>query len=314
MIINPIIPVVFMLLICVALTLLNLKKVKNKKILLIRILMIVILFLINLRIMIDEKFIDGSKEASNLDVIFIVDNTISMQANDEENDMTRLDFAKSMIENITNELKNSRFAVIKYDNVSRIYVPLTYDAKSVISYVDSILHLNLYAAKESSINYTYENLEYLLTNISENDKDAVVFYFTDGENTDDRQLKSFSDLSEHIYDGAIIGMGTSEGSKIPWDEYDGSTYYLQDSLTYSDLITKRDDETLKTVADDLGIYYATSDNSEIVYKLAKNIYNQSKKENIDNEISNYSDTYYYFTGILICLLFLNLVYYKHILD
>ena len=79
MIINPIIPVWIMAIICVFLLLLKRKGIVPY---IRQVMTIVLLFVINLRIMIPDDTVTYKKVEMNTHVIFVVDNTLSMVAQD----------------------------------------------------------------------------------------------------------------------------------------------------------------------------------------------------------------------------------------
>ena len=133
MIISPIIPVWLMIIVSVVLFLfIN----KRKPYIIIETLIIVLLFIINLRIMIPGKEQIDEKQ-TNLDVIFVIDNTISMNANDCNNN-TRMFCLKQDSEYIINNLEGARFAVITFNDTSNISIPFVRDEKLAVDTISLI--------------------------------------------------------------------------------------------------------------------------------------------------------------------------------
>ncbi|MCI8621610.1 MAG: hypothetical protein HFJ50_08010 [Clostridia bacterium] len=102
MIVNPIIPIWLMLIICTVLIFLI---VKNKEHKLKRVIIVTLLFVINLRIMLPNG--KNREISSNLDVVFVIDNTISMIADDYEGKVSRLEAVKEDMEFIVDKLNRS---------------------------------------------------------------------------------------------------------------------------------------------------------------------------------------------------------------
>ena len=91
MIINPIIPIWLMAVICIILLVLKRKGIFPY---IRQIIVILLLFVINLRIMIPDE-IEVSSPKIDAKVIFVIDNTISMNAVDYNGETERLEGAKT---------------------------------------------------------------------------------------------------------------------------------------------------------------------------------------------------------------------------
>ncbi|MCI8393807.1 MAG: hypothetical protein HFJ23_08835 [Clostridia bacterium] len=99
MIIHPILPIWLMLILCVILGIII---IKNRGNITRRMIIIALLFMINLRPMI--KTGDAKMVSSNLDVLFVIDNTISMVAEDYAGGIPRLTAVKRDTEYIIDKL------------------------------------------------------------------------------------------------------------------------------------------------------------------------------------------------------------------
>ena len=317
MMIFPMIPLLIMIPLCIGL--LYLIIVFKSKNYIVEILLVALLFFINLRVMLPLGGEGNVAVTNNYDILFVVDNTLSMNAIDC-NSGTRLEQAKKDAKFIAEELNGARFSVavmktrVNIGNntykTSYSILPYTRDINLVISTIDSMDVPNQYIAYGSNLNDSYETIETSFKHSSEQeDRVRVIFFLSDGEITTGDKLNSFSGLKNYISGGAVLGYGTSEGSKIKViDNYTGKESYLIDNTTYiGSAISKIDESNLKKIAKDLGVDYihvkGDYDVRDITYKLKTGI--QAKITGKDK--SKYNDTYYFLLiplfGLLIYLFF-----------
>lgn len=307
MFLNPIIPVWIMIIICVVLILiifLVLSKQKRnlieKNVRIVRIILIVMLiFVINLRPMIEMP--GQEVMLSNVNVLFVVDNTLSMLAEDYNGDTTRLSAVKEDISYIMGELSGASFAVISFDNTSKILCPFTADQETVEDVVSILNSVEWIYAKGSSLNFPKEKMEELLESASKKiEKRTICFFISDGEITDDSKLESYKSLSKYLSGGAVLGYGTEKGGKIRTDtEYE---FYLKDPDSYDDAISKLDEKNLNNIAEDLGIEYVHMDRQSNIDKILKPIKKAQVRESAVSKKNNGKDTYYYFVIPLLILM------------
>ena len=122
MITKPIIPLVIVIPLMLILLVVYLILVMKKRKIIYKILGILqmyllswlLAFLLNLRIM-DKKY-NATVEMKNLDVLFVVDTTISMWAEDYDGKDTRMEGVLKDTEYIIDELSGSNFGLIRFDN------------------------------------------------------------------------------------------------------------------------------------------------------------------------------------------------------
>lgn len=311
MIVKPIIPIILMVIICGIL--IFLAKTKNKYSYIRRIIIIILLFIVNLRIMIKSS--DVTIFNNNLDVLFIIDTTISMVAEDYNNS-TRLEEVKNDCKHVIEELGGARYAIITFNNESQIAIPYTTDTNTVSQYLNIIKVMDELYAKGSSLNTPMENMEYLLKSSSEKErKNRIVFFISDGEITNDEKLDSYSKLKKYITDGAVLGYGTKNGGEMKvFDAYSNTEVYIEDRTLdewpYPKAISKIDEDNLEKIAKDLDIDYIKMEKqSDIDDKLEeiRDKYLINDQENIEE---SYVDIYYIFVIPILILLIYELMTYK----
>ena len=269
----------------------------------IRIIAIVVLaFLVNLRIM-DKKY-NATIEMKNLDVLFVVDTTISMWAEDYNGKNERMEGVQADAEYIIDELSGSNFGLIRFDNRGQILAPFTQDHETVKDAFSTIKMPDRYYAKGSSLNNSYEELKELLDSSNKKaGRMTVLFFISDGETTDGSALMSFKELEPLIDAGAVLGYGTEDGGKMK-DTYGG---YIQDYETGKDAISKIDEESLKKIASEMDIDYIHMNSTANVKYLVESIKNGSSLTVEKADSVSYEDTYYIYAAILLALLVLEVV-------
>lgn len=301
MIINPIIPIWLLAIICVIIFVIRIKEKWGR----VRQFIIAgLIFAIGLRPMIPDGSVKTTE--SNLDIIIVVDNTLSMYANDYVDGQTRKDGVIKDCEYITNEIVGARYSVISFNNMSQIIVPFTTDIDMVNAAMETMPAMDPWYAQGSSLNTPKDDFLKQLKRSKEADGDrkTVVFFLSDGEITSDEKLESYAELSEYIDLGVVVGYGTKKGGTMTvQDIYTGKFENVVDNSTGEDAISVYDEENLKAIASDLGIEYVYQDGKTQL----KDIVNDA------NEIMDYvsveekegsSDIYYYFAIPLLLMLLL----------
>ena len=299
MIINPIIPVWVMLffipIFCVCLS-----HEKNKRIR--QLIIILLIFLINLRVMVRD---DNAEVISNdLDVLFVVDNTISMIAEDYNGDNTRLSAVKEDIKHIVEELEGAKFSIVTFDNAPKILLPYTRD-KDIIYESINIIQASTYVfARGTTLNTAIQGMETQLESSSKSENRArIVFFFSDGEITveDKVDTREFGALKDYISEGAVLGYGTGEGGHmyVKTDSF-GSYQYVK--YQGKKAVSKIDENNLELVSDSLGIDYINMNKHSNIDKKLSNIKDgvTYKFDVVDK--SSYQDTYYFLMVPLLGLL------------
>ncbi|MBR3211416.1 MAG: VWA domain-containing protein [Bacilli bacterium] len=304
----PIIPTIIMLIICVVLIIIILKSTKKAK----HIILVILLFFLNQRYMIPTD--TSSTTSNNIDVLFVIDKTISMNALDYQNNQRRLDGVKADCLKIMEELNGARFGIITFDNKARTLIPFTQDSYMAREAIEIIEPIGEWYAKGSSLNTPLEEIKKVLENEHKKapKRVKVLFFISDGEITDKSTLNSYASLNKYIQDGAVLGYGTKEGAIM---------YYIDDEdiqhpkqrlvmdTTVSpnkEAISKIDEKNLKQIATDLKIDYIHMDNTAKINEKIKKIKTQMEKEMNTIPITSYDDTYFILAPIILLLLVLDL--------
>lgn len=310
MTIQPIIPVLVLIIIFAGLFLgtafviiKNKSKTKDKILTLLRLSIIYVLaFVVGLRpCLIETKFEFSTK---NLDVLFVVDTTYSMWAEDYKEKKPRMSGAVKDIKYIMDELAGSNFALVTFDNQPKVISPFTQDKPYIETMLDLLEKPDISYSSGSDMSAPYNDLEALvLSSYRKEQRKTIVFFVSDGEITNNAELKDYSDLAQYIDGGAVLGYGTEKGGKMK----DGSGY-LYDEETHDDAISCMNEENLNKIAENMGIEYLNLNDGnnalknvvQMVLQISADVLEESDGAEI------YKDIYYFFAIPLALMLLLEL--------
>lgn len=306
----PIIPVPLMIIFCGILLFFAFRRKKK----LIPILIILLIFTINCRFM----FPSGTSKLAenNIDVLFAIDSTISMNAEDYNGDEKRLDGVKADCKKIIEELNGARFSLITFNNDAKVMIPFTRDADMTYQAIDIIQPVEKLYAKGTSLNTPKDTVLKALKDSHAKDPDRirVLFFISDGEITDDSKLESYSGMKKYIDNGLIMGYGTTSGgymkynSKYTFSKEDKEEYIMDYTGTkYGKALSQINESNLKKIASDTGLKYVHMDKQSRMTSKLKEIKEKMSFEMKSSNKTNYEDTYFY---LVFPLLFLIAIEFK----
>ena len=312
MIINPIIPVWLMGIICVFLLFLK----KKGKINYIRqIFIILLLFIINLRVMVKD---DNAKNvAPNVDIIFVVDNTISMLAEDYNGDGRRIDAVREDCMYIMKQFPGAAFSVVSFGDSVKRMTPYTVDTNMVIETIGLLNGQTEYYAQGTSLNEVLSEMEDILSN--DRDTYKLLFFISDGEITNEEELSSFPSLCEYIDDGAVLGYGTTDGGAMKVLKYSGDEdepqylYYYDDDYNKRKAISKIEESNLESIAKDFDVDYIHMSTQSEIYDKINSLQAEAEdfmSEDEEDLKNGYVDIYYIFVIPFVVLLIIDYIYYR----
>ena len=312
MIINPIIPVWLMGILCILLLFFKRKGIFHY---IRQILILILLFVINLRIMVPGK--DVNNLSSRVDILFVIDNTISMLAEDYDGDSRRIDAVKEDCKYIMEQFPGASFSVVTFGNTVKKMMPYTIDSNMALQAIEVLNGQTEYYANGTSLNDVMSELDDILKN--ERDTYKMIFFISDGEVINSEELKSYEELEQYVDAGVVLGYGTKKGGAmrpikfLGDDEEPEYLYYYDDDYNEVKAISKIDEENLKQIAEDLGIDYVhmtkQSEINDEIKKLQKEIGKHGAYDENESK-KGYVETYYFFVIPLLFLLIFDYVYYK----
>lgn len=205
---------------------------------------------------------------SNAEIFFVVDRTGSMAAEDYGPDaVPRLEGVRHDVDAIVEAFPGARYSIIAWDSQATRQLPLTTDARAVRSWTDTLRQELTPFSTGSQVDRPLGALAEALTGAAERSPSNVrlVYFLSDGENTDgedssaDATLESFAPLAPLVDGGAVLGYGTSEGGRMRvWDGITPTAeapYITDPTQGGAEAISRIDEVTLRTIADQLGVPY-----------------------------------------------------------
>ena len=315
MIINPILPIPVMAVISIIYLAFCRKGIGN---FIRQFFIVLLLFVINLRIMVGSPVVKTME--ANMDVLFVIDNTISMLAEDYDGNNRRIDGVKRDVEMIIDTLAGAEFGVVTFDNNAQQRIPFTNNKENVMQAINSINGLSEMNANGTSLNTPIRLLEDILSQ----DEDAVriVFFISDGEITSDEELESYKDIGEYVDGGAVLGYGTSRGGEMQVSQYydyeeADYLYYYDDDYNRVKAVSVIDEGNLKSIARDLGVsYYHFTSSEDFEDKFQDdledivNLMSGEMEVTDSDSLEGYEDTYYWLLIPLSGLLLADYIIYR----
>ncbi|MDR2508828.1 MAG: VWA domain-containing protein [Candidatus Ancillula sp.] len=267
-----------------------------------RVLIVVCLFLITVGPSISEP--QEKTTLTNLDVIFVIDTTSSMSAEDGSSSSdstmeTRLATAKNDIVTLSYLLPPAKYSTILFNSSAYLQLPLTEDVTILRRYVDTITPEISRYSTGTSLMTPFSTISQTIDNaIDAFPRDRVVLIFmSDGD--DNSEYHDYSDyygFSNDIYAGGVIGYGTTDGAHMKEYSADVSSTmnlqyvlngktenvqnmqsnvepaYIMDPTTGQEAISKLQDESLKSIAKNIGIPYVHRSAEQSIRNLANKIH------------------------------------------
>ncbi|MCM1287196.1 MAG: VWA domain-containing protein [Clostridium sp.] len=306
---RPMIPIWLMACLCVGMLFL---KRKGAFAYIRQIVIVLLLFIINLRPMFPGEAVTTGEKRTNIKVLFVIDDTISMLAEDCRGTNTRLDEVKKDCEYIVSQLSGASFGVVSFHNSTTILSPYTSNTRHIVNTISAIYPLDDFYARGSSLNTPKELTLSMLKRVREKEDDKIILFFiSDGEITDGSTLESYSELKDYVDGGAVLGYGTKEGGHMHVESfYEDEPIELQDTSTYpyKPAVSRLDEENLMQIAGDVGIdYIHMADIDEIAPALEKiknmeTVVSSAGKTIKTKDIEGAREIYYYFAIPLLLLL------------
>jgi len=251
---------------------------------------------------------------TNVEAFIVVDRTGSMAAEDWAGGEPRLDGVRADVPALTEVFPGSRWSIIAWDSRATRQLPLTTDARAVVSWAETLRQeLTMYSAG-SAIDRPAATLAEALAGAAERNPENVrlVFFLSDGENTDgdasaaDASVDAYAPLAGLVDGGAVLGYGTEAGGRMR--EYDGSADpnqpWIQDTTQtpHADAVSRIDEENLRDLAGVLGVPYLHRGAPGGLEVVAEGVDVETIVEDGRTTVNVYRDVYWPFVWIVVGLL------------
>ncbi|MDZ5621900.1 VWA domain-containing protein [Nocardioides sp. HM23] len=197
-------------------------------------------------------------QLSDIEVLVVVDRTRSMAALDYQGG-PRVYGAQRDLEELADALPGARFAFLTYGTDVELELPFTSDATTFRAAIETLRLEGPFDGSGSRADRPLEAMRDILERADEQhpDRQRVVVFVGDGENTADGEQASFAELEDLVDAGVVLGYGTEEGAKMPEsDDLSTDDGYIYDQERGEDAVSRIDEDNLRSIASELGIDYA----------------------------------------------------------
>ena len=226
-----------------------------------RTLMVLLLLVVALR---PVTPIEGEQtQRMNANVFFVVDRTGSMNAEDYAGEQPRLEGVKQDMQQVMSMTEGARYSIIAFDSTATEQLPLTTDAGAAKAWVDTLTTEPTAYSTGSNVDRPLPSLLREISDAKREDPDSsvLVYFLSDGENTDEQDSESFSQASGVIDGGAVLGYGTAEGGPMKAQGGEDHGEYITGPDGQQG-ISSIDEQQLQAIAGGMGVPYLHRDDPE----------------------------------------------------
>jgi Ca-activated chloride channel family protein len=215
--------------------------------------------------------------------------------------ISRFEAGKKIIKGLLKELETDRVSLVVFSDGAFTLLPLSNDYDLFNSILDNI-----------DFNYTSgggtdlgEAIKISMKRFSKMEKEdsKTILLLSDGEEQNQNSIKEAETAKKAGAKIITIGLGTTEGSKIPL----GKDFYGKESYkTYmgEEVISKLNDKNLKEIAKKTGSYYFEVNNDNISEKLHNLIQEAKEKSYKTTKNTQYQEFFQIFILIALLLFFI----------
>ncbi|MFV0572986.1 MAG: vWA domain-containing protein [Xanthomarina gelatinilytica] len=236
-----------------------------------------------------------------VDIVFAVDVSKSMLAEDIA--PNRLEKAKQLVTQIINNLASDRVGIIAYAGKAFPQLPITTDYASAKMFLQN-MNTDMLSSQGTAIN---EAIELAKTYYDGDEQtNRVLIIISDGEDHSEDAANVAEEASEEGIRIFTIGVGDAKGGPIPIKRNGIVLNYKKDSNGET-VITRLDEETLKTIANEANGAYLNGKNTNEVVENIRDILNKmDKKEFEAKQFADFKDQFQWFLAFAIAFLFLEI--------
>jgi Ca-activated chloride channel homolog len=245
------------------------------------------------------------REFSGTNIIFVLDTSKSMLANDVR--PNRLELAKMSILELLKSLSGDQVGLIAFAGTAFLQCPSTsdYDAFKL-----ALQATNTQIIPKGGTNLSAAMLLAAQTFDPQSHYKQIML-LTDGENLSGDAIKTAKDLATQGVVVHTIGIGSTSGTPISITNERGLNEYMKDSEGNT-IFTKLDEATLQQIAQlTHGIYMPLGNAGEGLQNIYKMVLKSLPKESFESVEKLPIERYAWFAGIALILLALEPLFYSN---
>ena len=238
-----------------------------------------------------------------VDIVFAIDVSKSMLAEDVA--PNRLEKSKQLVTQIINNLASDRVGIIAYAGKAFPQLPITTDYASAKMFLQS-MNTDMLSSQGTAIDEAIQ----LSRNYYDDDEQTnrVLIIISDGEDHNDLSVEVAETASEEGIKIYTIGVGSEKGGPIPLKRNGVVMSYKKDQNDET-VITRLNQETLRTIANKAnGDYVNGNQTADVVKQIRDALNAMDKKEFEAKEFAEYKDQFQWFLGIGLFFLILDILF------
>lgn len=237
-----------------------------------------------------------------VDIVFAVDVSKSMLAEDIA--PNRLEKAKQLVTQIINNLASDRVGIIAYAGKAFPQLPITTDYASAKMFLQS-MNTDMLSSQGTAIHEAIQ----LAKGYYDDDQDTnrLLIILSDGE--DHGELAT--EVAQEAYEEGIriftIGIGDVKGGPIP-EKRNGVVVNYKKDKDGETVITRMDENTLKSIAQEgHGAYINGRNTNKVVEEIREILNNIDKTEFEAKQVADFESQFQWFLGAAIFFLLIDVL-------
>jgi Ca-activated chloride channel family protein len=233
-----------------------------------------------------------------IDIVFAVDVSKSMLAEDIA--PSRLEKSKQLVSQIINQLGSDRIGIVAYAGSAFPVLPITTDYSVAKMFLQG-MNPDMVSSQGTSLD---EAIRLSATYFDEKSKTSkLLILISDGEDHSEGAAAAAEEANKIGMKIITIGVGTEKGGTIPLRENGIVKRYQQDQNGET-VVTKLNQDGLKSIASATKGGYISGDNTRNVLEYIKNALNNIQKTEFEaTQMAEFQSQFQWFLGIAFFLLF-----------
>lgn len=238
-----------------------------------------------------------------IDIVFAMDVSKSMLAEDVA--PSRLEKSKQIVSQIINQLGNDRIGIVAYAGNAFPVLPITTDYSVAKMFLQS-MNTEIVSSQGTSLD---EAIKLSSTYFDDKRKTSkLVILISDGEDHSEGAEAAAEEANKMGMKIITIGVGTEKGSTIPLKK-NGIVESFQRDNNNEIVITKLNEEGLKTIAKATNGGYVNGNNTKEVLEFVKNALNNIEKTDFQStQMADFQSQFQWFLGFAFAILFLDIFF------
>lgn len=267
---------------------------------------VLILALANLIIALANPKIGTKTETvkrQGIDVVFAVDVSKSMLCEDVA--PSRMEKSKQIVSQIINQLAGDRIGIVAYAGSAFPVLPITTDYSVAKMFLQG-MNTTMVSSQGTSLDEAIK----LSSTYFDDDKQTnrLLILISDGEDHSDGANEASEEANKLGLKIITIGIGTAKGGPIPL-KVNGRVQSFKRDQNDEVVITKLNEESLKTIAKNTKGGYVNGNNTKEVLEYVKNALDNIEKTEFETEqFTDFNSQFQWFLGIAFGLLFLDVFF------